>query len=961
MRILYFSILLAFISLTSSLMQAQDGYIRGTVYNDTDGEVIPGVTVVVDETEIGTITDLDGNFNLTVEPGVYNITVSYITFKTLEISDIEVKDGEVSVFDNIRLKESSEELPEVTVTATVINNTDAALNTVKIKSVNLIDGISAMTLKRIGDSDAAASMKRIPGVSVEGGKYVFIRGLGDRYSKTMLNSVDVPGLDPDKNTIQMDIFPTNIIDNLLVHKSFSADLPADFTGGVVDIQIKDFPEKRDGNISISGGFNPNFHFKDNYVNYEGGKNDWLGFDDGTREIPATDNIPEYASVFQSPESPEGQRYEEILRGFNPTMSAMRENSLMDYGLGLSYGNQHPFDKITLGYNIALSYSKNTEFYENAEFGKYALDTDNNVTELVRRDYRTGDFGVENAFMSGLAGLALKTKSSKFRLYVMHLQNGESKAGIFDFGANDLGTTISAFQHGLYYSERSLSNILLDGKHNLADGKWKIEWKFSPTISKMTEPDIRFTRYAFQESGEIIISPESGYPERNWRFLDETNLAGVLHITRNFEFSGRKANVQFGGAYTNKDRNYSIRGFQFVPIDIPLNGDPDELFFDENLWPVGGNGRVGNTFNNLFDESKEYNAQVDYMAGYVSVELPLLENLRTILGLRYEKYIDYFTGQDQKGNVFNELKVLDDANFFPSVNFVYSLRERQNIRFSYSQTIARPSMKELSYVTIFDPISGVTFNGSLAGISTGDDNIIWDGNLVSTTIQNFDLRWEMFETGGQMISLSAFYKDFNNPIEYIQSLDQKPTIQARNVGDGRVYGAELELRQSLDFFGASFDNYLFIFNFTYTDSRVKLSELQYESRITNARTGQEIDEYRVMAGMSPYIVNAGLSYNGGQAGFLKGLEAGLFYNVQGRSIFLVGISSFPDVYVEPFHSLNFNSSKRFGRNDRFSVGIKIDNILNSKKEYTYDSYEATDPYFEYLEKGIKFSLKFSFNF
>jgi hypothetical protein len=962
MRILFKLFLLAFLILTSSLLQAQDGYIRGTVYNDTDGEVIPGVTVVVDESEIGTITDLDGNFNLTVEPGVYNITVSYITFKTLEISDIEVKDGEVSVFDNIRLKESSEELPEVTVTATVINNTDAALNTVKIKSVNLIDGISAMTLKRIGDSDAASSMKRVPGVSVEGGKYVFVRGLGDRYSKTTLNGADVPGLDPDKNTIQMDIFPTNILDNLLVHKSFSADLPADFTGGVIDIQIKDFPDKRIGNISVNASYSPEYHFNSNYLTYEGGKYDMLGFDDGTRDIPAEENIPEYATVFQFPESPEGQRYKEILDNFNPNMSTIKEKSLLDYGMSLSYGNQHPLEKLTIGYNFSFSYSNKTEFYENAEFGKYALAQDSSVNELNRRDYRIGDFGVNNAFLSGLAGFALKTKNSKFRIYALHLQNGESKAGYFDYEATSLGTTFDAFQHALSYSERSLTNLLVDGKHKLADGSWNIEWKLSPSISRITEPDIRFTRYTSQPNDPYVISSESGFPERNWRYLDETDLAGVLHISKEFKFLGRDAKIKFGGAYTNKDRNYAIKGFQIIPRevdsdDIILTGDPDELFTEENLWPVNGNGRIGVTFNSNNDSTKEYNAVVDYYAAYASLEVKILENLKTIIGVRYENFIDYFTGQDHEGNNYVDEKVLDDSDFFPTISLIYSLHERQNLRFSFSQTIARPSMKELSYVTIFDPISGLSFFGSLAPIEG-----LWEGNIQSTTIQNFDLRWELFETGGQMFSVSTFYKLFKNPIEYIQSVDQKPSIQARNVGDGLVTGAEFELKQSLDFLGGiSLTNFNLLSNFTYIYSRVKLSEIEYNSRLENLRVDQKLDEYRDMAGMSPFIVNAGLSYNGGQTGFWQGFEAGLYYNVQGRALYRVGLSTIPDVYTNPFHSLNFNSSKRFGKNNKFNIGLKVDNILNSKKEYVYDAYEAEDQYFEYYQKGTRIQLKFTYNF
>jgi hypothetical protein len=267
MRLFYTIVIILF---TSSLIHAQTGFIRGTVFDDSNGESLPGSTVAVDGTTTGTITDLDGNFNIKIAPGVYTLKVSFISYETLVISDIEVKAGDVTILDNVRLSESKIELGEVVVTAKEIRNTEAALNTIKMKSANLLDGISASSLRKIGDSDAAASMKRVPGVSVEGGRYVYVRGLGDRYTKTVLNGVDVPGLDPDRNTIQMDLFPTNIIDNLLVHKSFSAELPADFTGGVIDIEVKDFPEEQTGKVSIGAGFNPNYHFNGDFLTYEGG-------------------------------------------------------------------------------------------------------------------------------------------------------------------------------------------------------------------------------------------------------------------------------------------------------------------------------------------------------------------------------------------------------------------------------------------------------------------------------------------------------------------------------------------------------------------------------------------------------------------------------------------------------------------------------------------------------------------
>jgi hypothetical protein len=948
------------------VINAQNGFIRGKIFDNESGETLPGINVNIEGSNLGTVSDFDGNFNISIEPGIYSLKISFISYETLIISGVEVKSKDVTLLDNIRLKETRIELAEVTITAKEIRNTESALNTIKMKSANMMDGISSSTLKKIGDSDVASSMKRVTGVSVDGGKYVFVRGLGDRYTKTTLNGLDIPGLDPDRNSLQIDLFPTSIIDNLVVHKSFSAELPADFTGGIVNIEIKDFPETKKGSVSLGLGYNPNSHFNNQYLTYDGGKTDYLGFDDGTRSIPVTENIPNFIDALTSPNGSNGNKYKEILGSFNQNMAAIKEKSFMDYSFGITYGNQHPFKKVTIGYNFAISYKNTTDFYEDSEYGRYGLSSDDSY-ELVKRTLQKGDYGENNVFLSGLAGFAIKTKNSKFRVYLLHLQNGESKAGVFDFVSSDLGSEFNGFQHTLDYSQRFLSNVLIDGKHAFSDGKWSIEWKFSPTLSRMEDPDIRFTRYV-ERNGKLTVGTESGFPERIWRNLEESNLSGALHIIREFNFNEQKAKLKFGGAYTNKERDYSLRKFVFNVREWaePLTGKPNELFDPANLWPRNGNLNQGTAYEAPFFplNSNQYNASVNYSAAYISLEIGLLKKLKSIVGVRFENYIQYYTGQNQQGTlVLKNSKVLDNSGFFPTVGLIYSLSEKQNLRFSYSKTIARPSMKELSFAEIYDPLSGITFIGSLHQEIDLDNNIIfWNGNLVSTDIHNVDLRWELFQSGGSMVSISGFYKNFNNPIEIVQyTTTQKTSIQPRNVGNGQVFGAELEFRQNLDIINETLQNFGFLLNFTYVKSQIKMSSTEYESRQLNARPGQTIEQYRNMAGQAPFIINAGISFNGAKEGFWKGFDAGLYYNVQGSTLQIVGISDRPDIYSSPFHSLNFNTNKAFGKKSRLNVGFKIDNILNSKKIQVYKSFKATDQYQSYLNQGVTFELKLGYNF
>ncbi|MEL7585211.1 MAG: TonB-dependent receptor [Prolixibacteraceae bacterium] len=964
MRVTKFFPTLLFL-LLSVLSFAQKGWIRGTVYDGKTGEFLPGVTILAEGTTIGTITDLDGAFNLNIAPGTYTVRISFISYAPLVLSEVVVKAGEATILENLTLKETTIEIGEAVVTARAIRNTEMAILAMKKNSVNVLDAISSAGLKKTGDSDAASSLKRVTGVSVEGGKYVFVRGLGDRYTKTVLNGLDIPGLDPDRNTLQMDIFPSSIIENMVVNKTFSADLPADFTGGVIDINIKDFPEAKTGSVSASIGYNPDAHFNRDYLTYNGGKTDFLGFDDGTRDIPATSNIPFFQDAYLDQQGETGQRYKQILQSFNPTMAATRERSFMDFGLGASFGNQFEAGKYTLGYTLSFSYKNNTEFYEDAENGSYGKKADRDEAEMEVRNFQTGGFGVNDVLLSGLGGFAVKTKNSKYRIYLTHLQNGQSQAGIFNYKTTNLGTEFSGFQHNLEYNQRSLTNLMLDGKYNLPGKNWEIEWKISPTFSSIKDPDIRFTRYQVRENGLHSIGTEVGFPLRIWRDLEEINLAGVLHLTKKFHFNDEDAKLRFGGAYTYKQRDFIIRNFTINPRNIPLTGDPDELFWPENLWPYQGNAERGITYETPFipNNANEFDAEVSNLAAYVSAELSPFKGLKAVAGLRVENYIQHYSGRNQSATVvFDNEKVLDSFDLFPTINLIYGLTDDQNLRLSWSKTIARPSFKELSFAQIFDPITGRSFIGGLSPDKDDEKGFVyWDGNLVSTDIQNFDFRWELFQPGGQTVSLSAFYKTFKNPIEMVQFVSNKGSFQPRNVGDGKVIGGEVELRQNLKVLGESFKNLNLMVNYTYIHSEIEMSDTEYDSRLANARTGEKIKDTRDMAGQAPYLINAGLTYDGnGSEGIWKGLDAGLFYNVQGKTLQYVGINDLPDVYNKPFHSLNFNMNKVLGEKERFQIGFKVENLLKAKRESVYQSYQSSDQYFERLSPGTKFEFKLSYS-
>ncbi len=951
-------LLLVLSQLIAGFAFAQSGTIRGTIYEESTGEPLYGVSVLVKETSTGAVTDFDGKFEIKVAPGTYSLQISYISYSTIQLTDVVVEETGVKVIDDILMLDEASELETVTIAASAIRTTESALMSVKRNAANLMDGISASTFRKIGDGDAASAVKRVTGVSIEGGKYIYVRGLGDRYTKTVLNGMDIPGLDPDRNSIQMDIFPTNVIDNIIVSKSFTADLPADFTGGVVDIETKDFPEEKVGSLSISGGFNPSMHFNSNYLTYDGGQTDWLGYDDGTRSLVTggRTDIPQYSDVVGNPISAQGMEYRNILSGFNKTLAGYRTNSLMDYGLSFSLGNQIARSKVTWGYNFALTYKNETEFYQDAEFNLYAKPRTSNLTDLEPLERQIGDYGVNNVMLGGLAGIAMKTEASKFKVNFLHLQNGESKAGEFDFENTNLGANFEAKQYNLEYSERALTSILVSGSHFLNGRDWEINWKLAPTRSTMDDPDIRFTRFRLPNN---TISTEVGLPTRIWRELEEDNLVGRLDLTKAINVFSREGKLKFGSNYVFKNRDFNIQTFQFATGNTDLTGDPNQILDDENLFAQENRNGVRYNPDFIPVNPNQYQSDLSNIGGYVSVESNPIANLKAIVGLRVEKFTQYYTGTNQGASiVFDNEKVLDDLDFFPTVNLIYNLKENQNLRLSATRTIARPSFKELSFAEILDPITGRTFIGGLFPETTnGGTETLWDGNLTSTRINNFDIRWEGFQERGQMLSASVFYKTFDKPIEIVQFLSDPGAFQPRNVGNGTVLGLELEFRKSLEVLSPTFKNFSWNTNITVTDSKIRMSESEFRSRSLTAREGETVGTTRDMAGQAPYIVNTGFSYQS----YTNGWEAGLFYNVQGSTLNWVGFGNRTDTYTVPFNSLNLNVNKTFGADERVQAGFGVQNLLNDKKELVFRSFGAEDEIFTRLAPGARVNLRFSYAF
>ncbi|MFO7978676.1 MAG: TonB-dependent receptor [Bacteroidales bacterium] len=958
--------LIALFALISFTAQAQNGIIRGTVYDEKTGETLVGVSIVIQGTTKGTMTDLDGRFVLEVAPAVYNLQVSYISFQTLTLENLEVNPGQELVFDEIMLEQSSLELQEVTVTANVIRKTEAALMTMKQNAPVMMDGISAARMQLTGDATAVEAAKRVTGVSIEDGKYVYVRGLGDRYSKTMLNQMDIPGLDPDRNSLQMDLFPANLIDNMMVSKNFSAEMPADFTGGMLNIETKDFPEQKTVNASFSLSYNPAMHFNPEYLDYEGGQLDFLGFDDGTRALP------QGARHSRVPTPVSGASTDEVSRfvsSFNPNLGARRTTSFMDYSAGISLGNQ--FNSANKGkdngwgYILALSYKSEQKYYDDVMYGEYQRQLDPESYEMRYATLQNGQLGERNVLIGAIGGLAHRSRTSKTRLTVMHLQNGNSKAGKFNIINDGQAVGQSGYQalsDNLEYNQRALTNILLHGNHTFSDQAWEIDWRLSPTYSTSEDPDIRKTAFTVRTNDTLFNAGAGGNPARIWRALQELNVSARADASRKYTFNNEEARISFGVSHTSRYRDYEILFFdiQFFSGQSWRNADPATVLNPENLFPNKPNSIYYQSGNND-PNPNEYQSNSNNTGIYVSNEISLLPQLKVLAGVRLENFILRHTGRDQSyangdlqnGKNLDNDKVLESLDVFPSVNLIYALNKKQNLRASYSGTIARPTFKELSFAQIIDPMTNRIFNGSLFEYAG------WQGNLTETRINNLDLRWELFPQPGEIFSVSAFYKHFDSPIELVRIPEQQTSTeyQPRNVGDGTLYGLELEMRKNLGFIAPALNAIGLSGNITLVESTIDMTTMEYDSRKSYQKAGETISPTRQMAGQAPYVINAGVTYNHIDAG----IEAGLFYNVKGPTLAITGAGLFPDIYTSPFHSLNLSLSKKLGQSQNTVIDFRISNMLNERNEIYYQAFRAEKQPYEVFSQGVAFSLGISYKF
>jgi CarboxypepD_reg-like domain/TonB-dependent Receptor Plug Domain len=933
-------LLYAFISiLLATTANAQQGFLRGKVVDEEMGEGLIGTNIYVEGTTVGTVADFNGDYSLPLSPGTYNIVFSSISYELITVSEVKITDGEVTSLE-INMKPDTEQLQAVVVTAAVIKDSEAGLISAQKRAINVVDGISSQTFKKVGDSDLSAAIKRVTGVSVEEGKYVYVRGLGDRYTKTTLNGMSIPGLDPDKNSVQIDIFPTAVLNNVMVYKTFTPNMYGDFTGGMVDIETKDFPEQKVSAIALGLSVTPGVQLNNDFILYQGSSTDWLGFDDGFRALPFDKFtiIPAESQV-----DPELSR---LTRSFNPQMAVQKRKALPSGSLTYNTGNQINLGKYTYGYNLVLNYQNTYEYFDNVQSNNLLKDPDSSENELFKDEYRTGTLGRQTVNWSVLASGAFKFAKHSFSLSLLRSQSGESVANQrLNQNFNQTGATL--LEDILTYTQRSVTNGILIGKHNF--NKAQLEWRGAVNWSRVYDPDFRVTSISITDGDTTLNVGDGAGINRFYRDLNEQNYSFKADLTIPYAANSK---LRFGGLGAYKTRDFEILNYLFRLRGVgKVSGNPDWFLQEENIWTA--DSRHGTYVVGNFEPTNSYSAQQSIFSGYAMTELYVSAQFKTIFGVRAEQSTMYYTGQTNSGSVvYDNEKTLDNLDILPSLNLIYAISGSSNLRASFNRTLARPSFKEKSIAQIYDPLTNRTFIGNI--------------DLLQTNIDNYDLRWELYMKPGELISVSGFYKSFKNHIELVSYPVDPDALKPRNATDSWVYGIELELKKNLSFISSVAQNFALGTNISLIRSFVDMNTIYVDNSATktekqlreaNARDGEVIGNTRRMAGQAPFLINAYVNYYAPSID----LNINIAYNVQGETLAIVGSGVVSDVYSVPFHSLSFNAYKGFGRANKSRVTFGVNNLLNNVRAQVFKSYRAQDQIYATFNPGTQLSLKYSYTF
>lgn len=913
----------------STALFSQNGNISGTVSDAKDGLSIPSVHVILmGGTKKQQLTDLDGNFQFANLPaGTYQLTLKFADYDSITRTGIVLKAGE-TVTLNFQMTPKINDLGVVNIVGKIDRSGTSGMINEQKNNASVSDVMSSEDMKTKPDTKVSETLKRVSGASVVDNKFVVIRGLSDRYNFALLNGAPLPSSESDKKAFSFDIFPSNMLDNLIITKSASPDLPGEFAGGVININTVAPKDSGFHRIQIGTSVNTISTFR-NFASYEGGKTDFLGFGTSSRDLPS--NVPSIQGFNELKNADKAS----LAKAFTPSWSTTNRMALPALSLQYGYGHNFKFKKRTLGMVAAYSYSNNFQANETIR-----REFEEEATQVVQRTELRDSVFTQSVMNTGMLNFSMNlNERNKLQFFNMFSVTSDDRVNVRK-GVREMDQLAKQWEKStnFWYTQNNLYTSQLTGTHTVGKAM-KFNWTGGFSDVTRSIPNLR--RVVYQKTAENEDDPNESYyavVQNNgtiptaagnmfWSTTKEQIYSAKYDFVIPVEHKKLKIEYKVGGFNQFRTRQFDARNFGFSrykPANSQFNSEllglsPDQIFSIENLGTLS-DGRGGFKIDEATKVSDSYQAQSFLNAGFAMIDSRLSEKMRIVTGIRVESYNQKFSYIEAGTNAAKKIDTTV-VDLLPSLNVIYSINKKTNLRASYYRSVSRPEFRELAPFAFYN----FTMDNILSG----------NTNLQRATIDNYDLRFETFPGSGQIFSVSAFYKNFNNPIELINRTGTSgaPELYYTNIGRVSNIGAEIEYRLNLDVFKKKpsseaggnqrekenlfLDNTTLYTNFSYIKSTVYLDSI--------VGSGGN----RPLQGQSPYIVNAGLSF----AHPTKHWTASLNYNVVGQRIYIVGNVQEPSVWENGRHVIDMQITKTI--KERIDIKFNVKDLLAQKLLFFQD--------------------------
>lgn len=919
--------IITFTALSSLKLYAQTtGKIGGKVLDAKTSETLIGSTVSIQGTAKGVATDVDGKYLLGgIAPGRYTIEVRYIGYQSKSISDVIVKAGEVTNLDISMSPATTNALKEVVVRSTYRQASVASLYAVQKNSVAISDGISSEVIKRSPDRNTADVLKRVSGATVQDNKFVVIRGLSDRYNSAMLDGASLPSTENNRKAFSFDIVPSNLVEGLTITKTASPDQPGDFAGGLIQISTKDLPDQNFVSFGLASGYNTASTGKD-FISGPRNASDYFGFDNGKRQLANG-----FASSTQVANGLTQQQNLSLLRSLPNDWNRYINTALPTQNYQFSIGKVKESEKTgnRFGAILALTYRNQQNIYSD-----------------IKRDFYGYEY-TDDAYKFSTNVGALLNLGYTFGKNKITFKNVYNR--IFDDqylgreGHNNSGFDVNYYAFDL--QQKALFKSSLEGIHPLGEKGAKINWQLSYGNVLNDQPDQRKALYTRQSGTtnpyQAVLSSLTKENSTLFGRLNENSYSGNVNYSTPVKMF-TQSTLKAGLASLYRDRNYNVRFLGPLFSQQVLN-NPDQVnaisrrplstLFARDLIDAGVYQL--NEISNIPSDSYTANSLTN--SGYVMLDNKLTEKLRLVWGARVEQFNVNVTPV-----VFSNPSDKVHQNYtdvLPSANLTYNLTDKINLRASYSRTLARPEFRELATSSYYDY--------ELLAFQQGTPN------LKRTNIDNFDVRFELFPSAGQIFSVSGFYKKFNNAIEaFNDDATSTRTIRYFNSDHANVYGVEMEVRKSLDFIQPSD----FLKNTT-AYANVAVAKSIARNPVNSGLNLQFAD--RPLIGQAPYVINAGLQHTF----FKNNLTFNALFNRVGQRLNVAAGGQYANVYEVPRSVIDAQLGVKVFKSKgelKFNAG----DILNQRIAFYYDQnnnkkYDAGDYTQSSYKQGSTYTLSFTY--